>query len=105
MSPTQICPCNVPVDQILEARRTFPRSEVHHVVELSAPCPWVGLNACTAIFAATDLQLEALKCYGDGRVMCQLRDAPGFDPAQASVTLARTPELQLVRWTIVLKTS
>ncbi|MCV2865180.1 hypothetical protein [Defluviimonas sp. WL0075] len=94
--------CPIPVSQIDATRAGFPGTAVTFEIEFLVTDPWSGLAVIARAMAACGLALEALRCSGDGAILCRVADTPGCDLARLAQVLDGAEDVRIFRWTTVL---
>ncbi len=92
----------IPFAQIAETRRSFPSCPLTYEAIFETGAPLAGLETCVRLLRDAGLELVALRCSGDGRISCRLRDGDDSDLRRLHRGVLAAPGLSVCGWTTIV---
>ncbi len=92
----------VPFAQVAETRRSFPSCPLTYEAIFETGAPLSGLETCVRLLRDAGLELLALRCSGEGRISCRLRDRRESDLGRLHRQVLAEPALSVSGWTTIV---
>ncbi len=97
--------CAIPVEQITETRVQFQHAEIHYEVQFDVSNPWLGLQACAAVFQESGLQCVSIRYSKGGTVFLRLKDTGKGELKRVEANLRQHRDVRLQSWITVVSMS